>query len=70
MSFSAKNKSVNGARAVFRVEFSRSNLKGRDSKIGNLTSKHIIQMLVLNLECVYLASARYFLLLTLLVFSR
>ncbi|KAK7694300.1 hypothetical protein QCA50_001482 [Cerrena zonata] len=46
----AKNKVVNGARAAFRVEFSRSNLKGRDSKIGNLTSKHVIQMLVLNIE--------------------
>ena len=37
-------------RVAFRMEFHRSNIKGRDSRIGNADSKHLIQMLILKYE--------------------
>ncbi|CAL1696314.1 unnamed protein product [Somion occarium] len=45
-----KNKLVKNVQVAYRVEFSRSNIKGRDSKVGNTASTHFIQMLILNLE--------------------
>lgn len=48
--FSRKNRSLKNVKIAFRLEFDRSNLKGRDSRIGNVDSKHLIQMLILKFE--------------------
>ncbi|PSS11038.1 hypothetical protein PHLCEN_2v3334 [Hermanssonia centrifuga] len=45
-----KNRHPKDTTVVFRVEFARSHITGRDTKIGNASSKHLIQMLILKFE--------------------
>lgn len=47
---SRKNKPLKDVTVAFRLEFERSKIKGRDSRIGNSDSKHLIQMMILKFE--------------------
>ena len=35
---------------VFRLPFLRTNVKGRDEKVGNRESKHLVQMIALQIK--------------------
>ncbi|KAF7328255.1 hypothetical protein MVEN_02565400 [Mycena venus] len=42
--------SMDGLQVSYRMKFSRGSIKGRDSKIGNHGSKHLIQMMILDID--------------------
>ncbi|KAJ7710708.1 hypothetical protein B0H17DRAFT_1223880 [Mycena rosella] len=44
------NFDMHGLRVSYRMKFSRSSIKGRDSKIGSHGSKHLIQMMILDID--------------------
>ncbi|KAJ6541182.1 hypothetical protein DFH09DRAFT_1174690 [Mycena vulgaris] len=44
------NSTMEGLQVSYRMKFSRSNIKGRDSKIGSHGSKHLIQMMILDID--------------------
>jgi hypothetical protein len=41
---------MDGLQVSYRMKFSRSSIKGRDTKIGNHGSKHLIQMMILDID--------------------
>ncbi|KAF7354146.1 hypothetical protein MVEN_01102100 [Mycena venus] len=41
---------MDGLQVSYRMKFSRSSIKGRDSKIGSHGSKHLIQMMILDID--------------------
>ncbi|KAJ7210092.1 hypothetical protein GGX14DRAFT_451427 [Mycena pura] len=42
--------SVDGLQVSYRMSFSRTSIKGRDTKIGNHDSKHLIQLMILDID--------------------
>ncbi|KAJ7738254.1 hypothetical protein DFH07DRAFT_1064579 [Mycena maculata] len=44
------NNSMDGLQVSYRMKFSRSSIKGRDSKISSHGSKHLIQMMILDVD--------------------
>lgn len=45
-----KNSKIDNLELVFRTPFIRTNVHARDDKIGNVSAKHLIQMIVLQLD--------------------
>lgn len=45
------NTTLENVKLVYRMPFERSNVKGNDSKIGNESAVHLIQMIALQLDC-------------------
>lgn len=53
MLLSLKNRKLKGLELAFRVSFLRTNVKGRDDKIGNASAKHLVQMIALQMDSTY-----------------
>ncbi|KAJ7246223.1 hypothetical protein C8J57DRAFT_1678479 [Mycena rebaudengoi] len=55
---SKHNFDMDGLQVSYRMKFSRSSIKGRDTKIGNHGSKHLIQMMILDIDSAKLVMSK------------